>query len=74
MKKTPLTQFIFLTILSQAIFVFIPRASNGLTLEEAVTLALDNNPDLQKQQMNRALSEEGLSGKKSDNFGKFEKG
>lgn len=72
MKKTPLTQFIFLTILSQAIFVFIPRASNGLTLEEAVTLALDNNPDLQKQQMNRALSEEGLSRKKSDNFGKFD--
>jgi len=71
MKRTLLTQVIFLTILSQAIFAFIPGMSNGLTLEEAVALALENNPDLQKQQMNRDLSEEGLSGKKSDKFGKI---
>ena len=72
MKNTLLSNFIFLLVLSKTMSAFIPRMSNGLTLEEAVTLALDNNPDLQKQQMNQALSEEGLSGKKSDNFGKFD--
>lgn len=48
------------------------QVSSGLTIEEAVFQALENNPDLQKQQMNKALSENDLSGKKSQNFGKIE--
>jgi len=72
MKKTILTRFLIFGLLSQAIISLFPGASSGLTIEEAVALALENNPDLQKQQMNRALSEEDLSGKKSQNFGKID--
>jgi outer membrane protein TolC len=72
MKRTMLTKFLILGLLSQAIIAFLPGASSGLTIEEAVALALKNNPDLQKQQMNRALSEGDLSEKKSQNFGKID--
>lgn len=41
-------------------------------MEEAVALALQQNPELQKQQFRQALSEEELQGKKSQNFGKVE--
>ena len=37
-----------------------------------MSLALENNPGLQKQQMNQALSEEELSEKQSQNFGKID--
>lgn len=72
MKKTMVTRFLFFGLLGQAILAFLPEASSGLTIEEAVALALKNNPDLQKQQMNQALSEGDLSGKKSQNFGKID--
>jgi len=72
MKRTMLTRFLIVGLLSQAIISFLPEASSGLTIEEAVALALQNNPDLQKQQMNRALSEGDLIGKKSQNFGKID--
>ncbi len=52
--------------------ILFPGVSVGLTLDEAVALALKNNPDLQKQQLNQALSEEELSGKKAQRFGKFD--
>ncbi len=52
--------------------LFLPGVGSGLTIDEAVTLALENNPALQKQQLNQALSEEGLSGQKSQNFGKVD--
>ena len=57
--------------MSQAIIALLPQVSSGLTLEEAVALALKNNPGLQKQQMNQALSEEKLSGEKLQHFGKI---
>jgi len=72
MKKTILTRFLIFGLLSPAIISLFSGTSSGLTIEEAVTLALENNPDLQKQQMNRALSEGDLSGKKSQNFGKID--
>ncbi len=72
MKRTRLTKFLIFGLLSQTIIAFLPGVSRGLTLEEAVALALKNNPDLQRQQMNRALSEGDLSGKKSQNFGKID--
>ncbi len=54
------------------VVAFSPGVSTGLTLDEAVALALKNNPDLQKQQLNQALSEEELSGKKALRFGRFD--
>jgi len=54
------------------VFIFLPGVSIGLSIDEAVSQALQNNPGLQKQQMNQALSEEGVSGKKSQNFGKID--
>jgi len=63
MKK----RLLFVSLMAN-ILVFLPGMSSGLSLDEAVALALENNPGLQKQQMNRALSEEGLSGKKAQNF------
>ncbi len=67
MKK----RLLFVSLMAN-ILVFLPGMSSGLSLDEAVALALENNPGLQKQQMNRALSEEGLSGKKAQNFGKID--
>lgn len=52
--------------------LLLPQLSNGLTLEDAVALALANNPALQKEQMKQAMSEEDLIGKKSQNFGKID--
>jgi outer membrane protein TolC len=72
MKKTRLTNFFIFGLLSHAIISFLPGTSSGLTIEEAVALALKNNPDLQRQQMNQALSEGDLIGKKSQNFGKID--
>jgi outer membrane protein len=71
MKNTLKTRLLTIGLMANAIALF-PQVSSGLTLEEAVALALENNPGLQKQQMNQALSEEGLSEKKSQNFGKID--
>ncbi len=54
------------------VVAFSPGVSTGLTLDEAVALALKNNPNLQKQQLNQALSEEELSGEKAQRFGRFD--
>ncbi|MDO8946532.1 MAG: TolC family protein [Desulfocapsaceae bacterium] len=72
MKKMFFTRILLLGLFNQALLTIIPCASSGLTIDEAVALALANNPDLQKQQMNRTLSEEDLSGQKAQNFGKFD--
>ena len=48
-----------------------PGLSHGLSLKDAVDLALLNNPDLQKQRMNQSLSENDLAEKKSQKFGQF---
>ena len=71
MKKTMKTRLLIIGLMAHAAAVF-PQVSDGLTIDEAVDLALQNNPGLQKQQMNQALSEEDLSGKKSQNFGRID--
>jgi len=63
---------LIITMASLIIITFLPRAGYGLTLEEAVTRALDNNPELQKQLMNQDLKGEGLGKTKSDTFGRIE--
>jgi len=71
MKKTMKTKLLITGLMAQVIASF-PGVSTGLTIDEAVTLALQNNPDLQKEQMNLALSEEELSGKSAQKFGKID--
>ena len=62
--------FFTLFLAMGAMFLF-SGLSRGLSLEDAVDLALVNNPDLQKQRMNQSLSENDLAEKKSQNFGQF---
>jgi outer membrane protein len=70
--KRPMKTKLLITGLMIHALTFLPGAGNGLTIDEAVSLALENNPGLQKQQMNQALSQEDWSGKKSQNFGKID--
>ena len=71
MKRTFKTRLLIIGLMANAI-ALLPQVSNGLTIEEAVALALEKNPGLQKQQMNQALSEQDLRGIKSQNFGKID--
>ncbi len=71
MKRIMKTQLLVVGLMAQVV-TLLPGTSSGFTIDEAVTLALRNNPGLQKQQMNQALSKEELSGIKSQNFGKIE--
>jgi len=71
-EKIMLIRLLFISLLTYAVALFTPFTSNGLTLDEAVTFALKNNPDFQKQEMNQSASEEVLKGKKSDNYGRIE--
>ncbi|MCD6292099.1 MAG: TolC family protein [Deltaproteobacteria bacterium] len=49
----------------------VPAAWAELTIEKCVELALQNNPGLQKQQLNLELAEEEISDQKSTNFGQL---
>jgi outer membrane protein TolC len=71
MKRIFKTRLLIIGLIANAI-ALLPQVSSGLTIEEVVALALENNPGLQKQQMNQALSEEDLRGIKSQNFGKID--
>ena len=71
MKNTMKTKLLITALLAHTV-ALLPGVGNAMTIGEAVALALENNPGIQKQQMNRALSEEELSGKKSQNFGKID--
>jgi outer membrane protein TolC len=71
MKKKLSTKLLFTGMLACSLIISV-QVSSGLTIDEAVTQALENNPDLQKQEMNKALSEDNLTGKKSQNFGKID--
>ncbi|RLC29107.1 MAG: hypothetical protein DRH32_07915, partial [Deltaproteobacteria bacterium] len=62
----------FIGILGLALMTFSPCASIALTLEECVELALKNNPDLQKQQMNQQYAHSDLAEKKSQSFGRID--
>ncbi len=62
--------FVTLSLVLIAMWVS-PGLSCGLSLEEAVDMALANNPDMQGQRMNQTLSENDLAEKKSQNFGQF---
>jgi len=52
-------------------FVFAVMASPAQTLEECVALALENNLEFQKQQLNPMLAQNDMAEKKSSNYGKL---
>ena len=69
-KHIFLTLFLILS-LTMTVITVLPGISYGLTLEESVDMALENNPNIQRERMNPSLSESDLSEKKSRNFGKI---
>ena len=58
-------------ILCQLLFVVVPAESAVLCMEKCIELALQNNPDLQKQRLSLKLADEDIAGQKSQNFGKL---
>ena len=56
-------------ILCQLLLVVVPAESADLTIEKCIELALQNNPDLQKQRLNLKLADEDIADQKSLNFG-----
>ena len=59
-----------LAVALQLVCTVIP--GHAFTLEECVQLALENNPDLQKQQLNLKIAQEDVADQKSQNFGKLD--
>ena len=59
-------------LLVQVIVVFLAGETSAFTMEEAVSLALTNNLNLQKQQMDQKFTKNDLAEKKSQNFGKID--
>jgi outer membrane protein TolC len=63
--------FLPLGIVVQLICTFWIAQGYAFSLEECVELALKNNPDLQKQELNLQLAHEDMSDQRSKNFGKL---
>ncbi len=67
----PLKHF-HLTLLSCLFsIILLTGTSHGLTLEECVNMALNNNPDLQKQALNQRAASSYVEELQSQNFGKI---
>ena len=65
-------RFLPLTVLMSLLFlIFCPLSVFSMSIDEAVELALKNNPDLQKQVSNQALASEEVDELKSQNYGRF---
>ena len=62
---------LFLGIAGQIFCMLAATQSHAITLELCVELALQNNPDLQKQRLNLNIAHEDMSDLKSQNFGKL---
>ena len=58
-------------ILCQLFFVVVPAKSAVLSMEKCIELALQNNPDLQKQRLSLKLADEDIADQKSQNFGQL---
>jgi outer membrane protein TolC len=65
-------EFLFIGVAGLLFCMFTATGSHAITLEQCVELALKNNPDLQKQQMNLKLAQEDMTEQKSQNFGKLD--
>lgn len=55
----------------QLLFVVVPAESAVLSMGKCIELALQNNPDLQKQRLSLNLADEDIADQKSQNFGKL---
>jgi len=62
---------VFLTLLIVTLSLLTPPLVFSMTLDEAVAIALKNNPDLQKQVSNRDLAGAEVAELKSQNYGRF---
>ncbi len=71
-KKSMVKKILQYIFLIQFITIFLIGETSAFTIEKAVSLALTNNLNLQKQQMNQKLTENDLKEKKSQNFGKID--
>jgi len=63
--------FFFTLLLVMGVMFVFPGLGRGLSLREAVDMALVNNPDIERQRMSQTLSERDLAEKKSQNFGQI---
>ena len=54
------------------VIMFSATQSLAITIDDAVTIALQNNPELQKQQLNQKLAHEDQLEIKGNNFGKLD--
>ncbi len=65
---------VFLIVVCGALLIAAGQVASAraMTLEECVALALENNPDIRKQQVNMELALEGVSEQKALNFGKLD--
>ena len=66
-----LKYLLLIGIIGQLFWLVVPAACADLTIEKCVELALQNNPDLQKQRLNLKLADEDIADQKSLNFGKL---
>jgi len=63
--------FISLAMWTGAIF-FSPNSSQALTMDECVRMALRNNPDQQRQQLDITLADREVKQEKARNFGRLD--
>ncbi len=67
--RLSLSTFLLLFLVLSGLVAAQPGFS--ITLDEAVNIALQNNPDLQKQVSNRQLADEDVADLTSQNYGRF---
>ncbi|MEA3348471.1 MAG: TolC family protein, partial [Pseudomonadota bacterium] len=68
---TWLKYLLLIGVLGQLFWLVAPAESSDLSIENCIELALQNNPDLQKQQLNLKLADEDITNQKSLNFGQL---
>ncbi len=68
---TWLKYLLLISILGQLFWLVAPAECTDLSIEKCVELALQNNPDLQKQRLNLKLADEDITDQKSQNFGQL---
>ncbi len=62
---------VFILLFFVAALMQSSRPAHGLSLEEAVDMALNRNPGLQEKRLNKSVAETDLSEKKASNFGRI---
>ena len=68
---TSLKCMLLIGILSHLFWLIAPAECADLTIEKCIELALQNNPELQKQRLNLKLADEDIADQKSLNFGQL---